>query len=311
MELDDGSDSEIDAQEQLAHAPTTSISGLPGPAADESVPHVSVEESESESESESSSSSSSSSSASKEDSDTAESNFDSRKRAEKRRKRREARKQKEKERKEEKKAKRKAKRKAQRERAKARKKNKAAAAEAATAAEAAAAGAQTAKKQSAGKAVSEQPASSPKQPVSAGPSKAAPLPGATAGGAHHRKTSSQGGLKSTDLGPFISYGVGEALKNHSRLSKSDFRKQNTYRLAKDNTVFSLDEYAPGLFSSVRSRFGISEDQYHKSLVEEGIHGGLVGDGKSGMLFYFSRCKRFVIKTIKVTKSVALFFLRLC
>mmetsp|Transcript_6267 Transcript_6267/g.11882 ORF Transcript_6267/g.11882 Transcript_6267/m.11882 type:complete len:997 (+) Transcript_6267:1247-4237(+) len=61
--------------------------------------------------------------------------------------------------------------------------------------------------------------------------------------------------------------------------------------------YLFQDYAPQVFFAIRKMYGIDQFSYRKSLVEEGLKGGQLGAGKSGMLFYFSSDNRYVLKTI--------------
>jgi len=69
-------------------------------------------------------------------------------------------------------------------------------------------------------------------------------------------------------------------------------------------VFDMTEYAPSAFKELRNRWGISDLAYFKSLSQ--LSGdGAVGDGKSGMLFFFTRDRRYVLKTVKTNEMAVL------
>lgn len=68
------------------------------------------------------------------------------------------------------------------------------------------------------------------------------------------------------------------------------------------SVLRVTRYAPKVFRSIREAAGISETGYYRSLVgSEMLRGGMLGEGKSGMLFFRSVDNRFVVKTLKVTE----------
>jgi hypothetical protein len=68
--------------------------------------------------------------------------------------------------------------------------------------------------------------------------------------------------------------------------------------------FEMSEYAPSAFRELRNRFGVTDAQYLKSLSQ--LSGdGAVGDGKSGMLFFFTLDRRYVLKTVKTNEMAVL------
>jgi hypothetical protein len=63
------------------------------------------------------------------------------------------------------------------------------------------------------------------------------------------------------------------------------------------TVFEMTDYAPSAFKELRNRWEVSDLMYYRSLSK--LSGdGAVGDGKSGMLFFFTQDRRYVLKTVK-------------
>jgi len=66
-----------------------------------------------------------------------------------------------------------------------------------------------------------------------------------------------------------------------------------YTLSKN---VSCKDYAPSVFSSIRKSFGINDREYIQSM--RSLTGGGEGEGKSKMLFFMSKDKRYVMKTVK-------------
>lgn len=66
-----------------------------------------------------------------------------------------------------------------------------------------------------------------------------------------------------------------------------------------NWTFTFREFAPMPFAALRKGFGISRESYIASMTQ--LQGGQVGGGKSGMLFFSSADKEYVIKTITPTE----------
>jgi hypothetical protein len=98
------------------------------------------------------------------------------------------------------------------------------------------------------------------------------------------------------------------------VAKMDFRVDNrrkdlhnvTYRAAGQRAEFQFMDYAPSLFAHIRAHYALPPAVFLKSLTSTaggagsggGIKGGAVGEGKSGMVFYFSADGRYVIKSLK-------------
>ncbi|KAH9249545.1 hypothetical protein BASA81_012718 [Batrachochytrium salamandrivorans] len=65
----------------------------------------------------------------------------------------------------------------------------------------------------------------------------------------------------------------------------------------DKRAFELVEYAPAAFRELRNGWGVTDTRLLESV--GALSGdGAVGDGKSGMLFFFSADRHFVLKTVK-------------
>jgi hypothetical protein len=114
-------------------------------------------------------------------------------------------------------------------------------------------------------------------------------------------------LKSEDaIGMRIAAAIVESTKlvagEHADQQRRSSQCDSLVALAEDSTHIETDTYvcdswAPRVFASLRATFGVSELSYVKSF-QLGVSGGAVGDGKSGMLFFFSKDKGFVVKTLK-------------
>ena len=67
--------------------------------------------------------------------------------------------------------------------------------------------------------------------------------------------------------------------------------------SKKPLTYEMNEYAPGAFRELRGRYEVTDQSYLASLSR--LSGdGAVGDGKSGMLFFFTEDRRYVLKTVK-------------
>ena len=64
--------------------------------------------------------------------------------------------------------------------------------------------------------------------------------------------------------------------------------------------FRFLDYAPSVFRSLRELFGVRHESYLKSMSEP-LRGGGQGDGKSGMCFFFTRDRKYVLKTVKAAE----------
>ena len=63
-------------------------------------------------------------------------------------------------------------------------------------------------------------------------------------------------------------------------------------------------FSPDVFEDLRIRWNINDNDLLNSILE-GLSGGGEGDGKSGMLFFTSKDKKYVIKTLKKVELVFL------
>lgn len=114
-------------------------------------------------------------------------------------------------------------------------------------------------------------------------------------------------IESEDAIPFIMHGLKYVLHStdDSEVFVPDYRKKEMYKLVTMDKKYDFQHYAPSVFRCIRNLFGITQQLFYKSLVETGITGGKLGDGKSGMLFFYSNDRRFVLKT--VTRAEIFFF----
>lgn len=92
-------------------------------------------------------------------------------------------------------------------------------------------------------------------------------------------------------------------------SESDWIRNGNHAEGKRSVnFFRFDDYAPMVFQKMRERFKISEDEYMHSLGPEQILKSfltnnfdtlyeLCSSGQSGSLFYYTKDKNYLIKTI--------------
>ena len=106
--------------------------------------------------------------------------------------------------------------------------------------------------------------------------------------------------ESNGLAPFLPMSSEDYAKmDKHKLKYSENTQIQTAKLPRKVKPHKVEmtEYAPLAFEQLRKRFGISNKNYLQSLSE--LSGdGMVGDGKSGMLFFFTRDRRYVLKTVK-------------
>lgn len=88
------------------------------------------------------------------------------------------------------------------------------------------------------------------------------------------------------------------------LNDVDLRKIAQTKKKAKPVVFDMTEYTPSGFKELRNRWGITDYAYFRSLSQ--LSGdGAIGDGKSGMLFFFTRDRRYVLKTVKTNEMTVL------
>ncbi|KAJ3077690.1 Phosphatidylinositol-4-phosphate 5-kinase, partial [Quaeritorhiza haematococci] len=89
------------------------------------------------------------------------------------------------------------------------------------------------------------------------------------------------------------------------LLEKDFKAEKHYKFDRRGTDktppsrydFEFKDYAPWVFRMIRESFGITTEEYLKSLTDEFVMNEVGSPGKSGSLFYYSKDSRFIIKTI--------------
>ncbi len=104
-------------------------------------------------------------------------------------------------------------------------------------------------------------------------------------------------------GKCVSRAIKRAVGEDGADSSGDMFSAKTYfsmNFGSDSSTFEFRSYAGGAFRNVRRHFGVSDADYIKSL--SNLTGGQVGEGKSGMLFFFSADKKYVLKTVKETEK---------
>jgi hypothetical protein len=125
------------------------------------------------------------------------------------------------------------------------------------------------------------------------------------------------------IGSLFSLGIGHSIREHikrkkgdehvQKVGKKEFKQRFPYQLEIPKTSlktkkFDFEDFAPSCFSNLRNEWGINSDSYLNSMCRLPLSGGQVGEGKSGMLFFFSHDKKYIVKT--VTSSELPFFIRI-
>jgi 1-phosphatidylinositol-4-phosphate 5-kinase len=92
----------------------------------------------------------------------------------------------------------------------------------------------------------------------------------------------------------------------------DFKRKYVYELVSKKTIdmrlFTFLDFSPRVFHLIRNMFGISPDDYLKSIGPENLIGNLLmgnisslqeqsSTGKSGSFFYYTSDQNFMLKTI--------------
>ena len=101
-------------------------------------------------------------------------------------------------------------------------------------------------------------------------------------------------------GEAVAGGEGKSGPSIDMLQDIDFKAKSKHVLSEEGVTFEFRVYAPRVFRCLRDAFGVSNDAYAESLQQ--LTGGVVGDGKSGMLFFQSSNRDYVIKTVKESEK---------
>lgn len=103
----------------------------------------------------------------------------------------------------------------------------------------------------------------------------------------------------------IQYGIKIALMKNC--NGDDFLGRNYFFLSdNDNVDFQFQDYAPNTFKKIRELYGIDQTRYIREICDESLVGGKTNDaGKSGQIFWRSRNKEFVIKTVTHNETIFL------
>ena len=67
----------------------------------------------------------------------------------------------------------------------------------------------------------------------------------------------------------------------------------------------MKNYAPKVFKIIRKRFGIANELSYINSVGDDcnpLSGQILGEGKSGMLFFISHDKKYIVKTVKRSEA---------
>lgn len=86
------------------------------------------------------------------------------------------------------------------------------------------------------------------------------------------------------------------IKLDSNYDYSKIDKSNIKKLGKEKYTYNkIDTYAPNVFYYMRQFWGCDENEYIDELSE--LNGGKKGAGKSGMLMWISKNRKYLLKTI--------------
>eukprot|EP01004_Peranema_trichophorum_P003507 NODE_2492_length_1567_cov_95.322715_g2146_i0.p1 GENE.NODE_2492_length_1567_cov_95.322715_g2146_i0~~NODE_2492_length_1567_cov_95.322715_g2146_i0.p1 ORF type:complete len:436 (+),score=57.24 NODE_2492_length_1567_cov_95.322715_g2146_i0:77-1384(+) len=101
------------------------------------------------------------------------------------------------------------------------------------------------------------------------------------------------------VGIAISAGVGETCKKAERESRKaiDYNQRTHSQVKVSQDTADFEDYAAGMFRDIRLHYGISTEEYIHSMCSSPLTGGAVGEGKSGMLFFFSQDNKYIVKTL--------------
>ena len=119
--------------------------------------------------------------------------------------------------------------------------------------------------------------------------------------AEEKDTGATAKRKGLALGQALSHSMKTVLYNETAGSRATkhpvpaFTHNRATDVSFHDVTFSFQEYAPVIFLSVREHFGIDNEAFVKSMSE--LKGGQVGEGKSGMLFFSSADREFIVKTV--------------
>lgn len=95
----------------------------------------------------------------------------------------------------------------------------------------------------------------------------------------------------------------DMLLSHADMPVESFTSLTSHTMntvdSSTNWTFTFREFAPIPFAALRKGFGIKRDAYIASMTQ--LQGGQMGAGKSGMLFFSSADKEYVVKTITPTE----------
>lgn len=128
-------------------------------------------------------------------------------------------------------------------------------------------------------------------------------------------------LSPEDWGACLSLGIAESVKADTAfhipqpsgdLILYDFKSRMQATLAHIRASapavhFDVEVFAPLAFRKIRRHFGITEEEFWRSINLRPLSGGAKGEGKSGQLFFFSWDQRYIVKTID--NGEMLFFMK--
>ena len=120
-----------------------------------------------------------------------------------------------------------------------------------------------------------------------------------------KKKKKKAAVSSDDQNKAIAYAISTAVAAESASEgESDtealLKEKTKYTLEHNGLHFSFRSYAPRIFKKLRELYGIKDEDFASSMAQ--LKGGGTGDGKSGMLFFSSGDKKYVMKTVKESEK---------
>ena len=108
-----------------------------------------------------------------------------------------------------------------------------------------------------------------------------------------------------ELGSFVSHRIAQTALEEpvEELKNKDFKAKtagaSTYVDSESGETYKYtsSEYAPRVFAAIRNLYNIDPQSWIDSVCNSPLSGGGLGAGKSGSRFFFSRDRKYVIKTI--------------
>ena len=91
-----------------------------------------------------------------------------------------------------------------------------------------------------------------------------------------------------------------AFNVESQPSEEDYNAKMRGEASCGEQMYEFRAYAPTVFRKLRRKRGLDNLSFATSMRK--LSGGAVGEGKSGMVFFMSEDKRYIIKTVKESEK---------